>query len=189
MKKTVIILSALALIAGSYFGQTMLLSFQFDIKSTFKTSDERQFLSNKYTLTYVPNENNLSKNKFNIILENNNIGYIDFDGREYNGPGFSIWLYQTKNTPNIDIIIVEAQADNGTAWYYVTILKDNHIDRSFFIDEPRANSEKSSLSDFINIECIRNEFIFKFKKELIAGYSSVPNEMKQDEHNYIIISP
>ncbi len=134
-----------------------------------------------YTLKYNP-----LNNTFDLDFLNQNIKLIDFGKREYDGPGFI--AYQYKGDAKIDktVLVIEAAADIGTAWYYFIILEKNKILDSFLVNEPRSNSEKYSLKDFLSIYSLNKSFIFKFNKKLIAKYSNIPQELKSD-NNYIYL--
>ena len=111
---------------------------------------------------------------------------VDLSETNYEGPGFSMYSYQSEINKNIEIIIIEALADIGTSWYYVIVLNDNDLVDKFFIREPRSNSEVTEINDFISVFLNNKTLIFKFKKDKIAKYSKISPDLKNDlEYIYI----
>lgn len=129
----------------------------------------------KFLITYKNVEN-----EFTIIEEKKTIGSINFDGKDFDGVGYNIFLYKTPKS-EIKFIIFEALADIGTAWYYVVMLKNNKIVNKFYIKEPRANSDNISLNEFLSIGFNKSDYFFKFNKKHIANYSIIPKDLKSDK--------
>ncbi|MCS3529774.1 hypothetical protein [Chryseobacterium sp. JUb7] len=115
---------------------------------------------------------------FDIHKKNKKLTHIDFS--DFEGPGFSVYSYQSKKDKALEIIIIEGQADIGTAWYYAVVLKNENLADQFYINEPRSNSETTDIKDFISISLENKTLVFKFNKEKIAGYSSVSEDLKSD---------
>jgi hypothetical protein len=102
----------------------------------------------------------------------------------YDGPGFIIYFSEiSKEYQNI---IVEATGDIGTAWYYSIVIKNDKIVNQFYIKEPRTNSDKFSLDEFIKITLVKDSILYKFKKSLISSYSNIPSEGKTINGNFIL---
>lgn len=141
------------------------------------TVDGEDFLYRDYKLI-----SDIETGGFTLYKNNQKLGNITFDGG-YDGPGFSVYLAENRG---VDNIIIEAEADIGTAWYYSIILENDTIVNQFFIDEPRTNSELYSLDKFITLSISGDSLNYRFKKDLVAKYSEIPKELKSDT-NYIYL--
>jgi hypothetical protein len=106
-------------------------------------------------------------------------GSIDFSKRPYDGPGFAVYHYAAPEGSR-SILLVEAQADPGTAWYCAALLENNQIVKQWFIDEPRCNTESHALQNFMSIFETGGKLIFRFNKQLVAAYSGIPAGMRQN---------
>lgn len=146
-------------------------------------SDEyrNSFSDKKYKFTY-----NDSSETFNLFANNKKIGVISLKSKKYDGPGFNIYQYSSSQPCPYIIFIIEATADIGTEWYKVIIIKNEKIISDFFIHEPRSDSDRYLLNHFMSISFEKNTFTFKLKKSLMASYSLIPKEFKQDK-DYIYI--
>ncbi|WP_412850448.1 hypothetical protein ACL0VS_15525 [Chryseobacterium sp. PMSZPI] len=148
----------------------------FNIVEPFKEiTDENSFVNGDVKLTQKTN------NSFILTKKDLSISEIDLSDSEYEGPGFTIYSYKSKEDKKIEIILIEATADIGTDWYYAVILNGNDLIDKFYIKEPRTNSETTEIQKFISISLVENTFIFKFKKDKIAPYSKIPKDLKSDK--------
>ncbi|WP_294834362.1 hypothetical protein [uncultured Gilliamella sp.] len=146
-------------------------------------SDESRnlFKSKKYRFTY----SNTSET-FNLFTDNKKIGVIDYAPLKYDGPGFKIYQYSSSQQSPYIVFVIEATADIGTEWYKVIIIKNEKIISDFLINEPRSDSERYLLKEFMSISFQKDTFTFKLKKKLIVSYSYIPQDYQQDK-NYIYI--
>ncbi|KPH14553.1 hypothetical protein AMQ68_03515 [Chryseobacterium sp. ERMR1:04] len=142
--------------------------------------DENSFVSGDLKITQKSNNSFILTKKDLVITD------IDLSDSEYEGPGFTIYSYKSKEDKELEVILIEATGDIGTDWYYAVIVNGNDVIDKFFIKEPRANSEITEIQDYITISLIDNTFIFKFKKSKIAPYSQIPKNLKNDKE-YIYI--
>ena len=154
---------------------------RFDIIHAFKQDEsESSYVSFDTKLTYKTNSSFMLTKKDFVVTD------VDLSEANYEGPGFSMYSYQSEINKNIEIIIIEALADIGTSWYYVIVLNDNDLVDKFFIREPRSNSEITEINDFISVFLNNKTLIFKFKKDKIAKYSKISPDLKNDlEYIYI----
>lgn len=147
----------------------------FDIIHSFKEdASESSYICFDTRLTYK------TDNSFMLTKKDFSITDVDLSETNYEGPGFSIYSYESNMNKDMGIIIIEALADIGTNWYYVIILNKNNLVDKFYIKEPRSNSEITQIKDFISIFLNNGTLIFKFKKNKIAQYSIVPPDLKSD---------
>ncbi len=148
-----------------------------------------QFNSNEEETTYsVANfklEYNPVENLFVIIKNNVSISEIDFDNRSFDGVGYNVFLYQSKKMED-KVLVFEAMADIGTAWYYFVMIKNQKVIKTFFVDEPRSNSEVVSLNDFLSISLKGQECLLKLDKKRVAQYSTIPQGIKTDKHFFYL---
>lgn len=147
----------------------------FDIIHSFKENTaESSYTCFNTKLTYKTDNSFMLTKKDFVITD------VDLSETNYEGPGFSIYSYQSKIDKDIEIIIIEALADIGTSWYYVILLKKNDLVDKFYIKEPRSNSEITQIRDFISVFLNNKTLLFKFKKDKIAKYSIVSPDLKSD---------
>lgn len=143
----------------------------FDIVDPFRKDD--------YENCYVHGATRLihkTDNSFMLTKKDFAITDVDFSDINYEGPGYTIYSYQSSANKNMEVIIIEGQADIGTAWYYVVVLDGEDLVDKFYVKEPRANSENTDMKDFINVALKDKDLVLKFQKDKIAGYSkSSPN--------------
>ncbi|MCO6565001.1 MAG: hypothetical protein J6581_06110 [Apibacter sp.] len=162
------------------YSQTTSIDF-----NQFKVLDSDEsgnlFKSKKYRFTYSD-----ASETFNLFANNNKIGVIDHKTQRYDGPGFKIYQYSSSQHSPYIVFVIEATADIGTQWYKVIIVKNEKIISDFLINEPRGDSGRYLLKEFMSITFQKNTFTFKLKKKLIASYSSIPQDYQQDK-NYIYI--
>ncbi|MCO6504334.1 MAG: hypothetical protein J6568_02805 [Snodgrassella sp.] len=162
------------------YSQTTRIDFnQFKVLDSDETGNS--FSSKKYRFTYSD-----TSETFNLLVNNKKIGVIDYKTQKYDGPGFKIYQYSSSQQSPYIVFVIEATADIGTQWYKVIIVKNEKIISDFLINEPRSDSGRYLLKEFMSITFQKNIFTFKLKKKLIASYSSIPQEYKQDK-NYIYI--
>lgn len=121
---------------------------------------------------------------FDIFKRNKKITHIDFS--DFEGPGFSVYSYQSSEDKATEIIMIEGQADIGTAWYYAVAVKNEKLLDQFYINEPRSNSETTDMKDFISISLMDKKLIFKFNKDKIAPYS-VASESLKTHNRYLYL--
>lgn len=153
----------------------------FDIVKPFKEdTSENCFVNGDTKLTHkTDNSFILTKKDFAIID-------VDFSDINYEGPGFTMYSYQSNEDKNKEVIIIEGQADIGTAWYYVIVLDGEDLLDKFYVKEPRTNSETTDLKDFMNVSLRDKTLICKFKKDKIAKYSKVSKNLKS-AGNYLYL--
>jgi hypothetical protein len=137
--------------------------------------NEGNLINEKYQL-----KEDTTYNSFFLLFNQEVIGKIDFQGKEYEGPGYLAYIAETSDESAV--ILIEATSDIGTAWYYIIIIESQKITKQFFIYEPRSNSESYSLKDFLTISFKQDYIQFKFKKKLISPYSSFPKNLNQDKN-------
>lgn len=121
-----------------------------------------------------------------IQLDSGAYDKIDFDGLDYDGPGYSFSLFNSLKVQSHKLIMIEAQSDIGTAWHYFIFIENNKVTDSFIIKEPRSNSELYPMEQFIKVCKINNKYVLMFKKELVAKYSKVPSSLLQRNGYYVI---
>lgn len=156
-------------------------NISFNLVEPFKeVPDENSFVSGDLKITQKSNNSFILTKKDLVITD------IDLSDSEYEGPGFTIYSYKSKEDKELEVILIEATGDIGTDWYYAVIVNGNDVIDKFFIKEPRVNSEVTEIQDYITISLIDNTFIFKFKKSKIAPYSQIPKNLKNDKE-YIYI--
>jgi|GEM_PF-979246 len=147
----------------------------FEIIHSFKEdASENSYICFDTRLTYK------TDNSFMLTKKDFGITDVDLSETNYEGPGFSIYSYESSMNKDIEIIIIEALADIGTNWYYVIILNKNDLVDKFYIKEPRSNSEITQIKDFLSIFLSNGTLVFKFKKDKIAKYSTVSPDLKSD---------
>lgn len=147
------------------------------------------FKEDTTTNSYICFDTRLSyktDNSFMLTKKDFVITDVDLSETNYEGPGFSIYSFESKINKDIEIIVIEALADIGTNWYYIILLNKNNLVDKFYIKEPRSNSEITQIKDFVSIFLKNTTLIFKFKKDKIAKYSKVPADLQSDlEYVYI----
>lgn len=117
---------------------------------------------------------------------NDNYKIIDFEGVDYDGPGYSFFLFNSLKTQLNKLIVIEAQSDIGTAWYYFIFVENDNITDTFIIKEPRSNSELYSIDKFIKVYKTNNKYVLMFKSELVAKYSKVSSSLSQRDGYYVL---
>ncbi len=141
------------------------------------------FRKDNYENCYVHGATRLihkTDNSFMLTKKDFAITDVDFSDSNYEGPGYTIYSYQSSSNKNIEIIIIEGQADIGTAWYYVVVLDGEDLVDKFYVKEPRANSENTDMKDFINVALKDKDLILKFRKDKIARYSKPPADLRKE---------
>ena len=128
----------------------------------------------------INNTNVLTLKKVNKVISN-----ISLD-TNYEGPGFQIYSYKNKQHSNTEVIVIEATADIGVAWYYIILLDNGSIIKQFYVKEPRHNSDSIDIKDFLEIYCSNRQLTLKFRKKHIATYSIIPKSLKRDK-NFIYL--
>lgn len=111
---------------------------------------------------------------------------INFNETNYEGPGYSFSLFKSLKVESNKSIVIEAQSDIGTAWYYFIFVENNKVSDSFVIKEPRSNSELYSVEQFIKVYKANNKYGLMFKKEFVAKYSKVPSNLLQRNGYYLL---
>jgi hypothetical protein len=153
----------------------------FDIIKLFKEdTSENSFVYGDTRLIHK------TDNSFMLTKKDFAITDIDFSDINYEGPGFTMYSYQSSEDKKMEVIIIEGQADIGTAWYYVVVLNGEDLEDKFYVKEPRSNSETTNLKDFINVSLKDKNLILKFKKDKIAKYSKVTSNLKTSG-NYLYL--
>lgn len=142
--------------------------------------EETTYSATNFKLEYNPVEN-----LFIIIKDNDSISKINFDNRSFDGVGYNVFLYQSKKSED-KVLVFEAIADIGTAWYYFVVINNQKVIKTFFVDEPRANSELVSLNDFLSISLKGQECLLKLDKKRVAQYSTIPQGIKTDKHFFYL---
>lgn len=72
-----------------------------------------------------------------LMFKNNKIAKTNLF-RGYDVVDFLVYIYLAKeHSYPYKVILIEAQAERGTSWYYVMVLKDNRVVKAFFIDQGR----------------------------------------------------
>lgn len=157
-------------------------SILLDNVTSFSVSeDEEIYSASDFKLRYHPDEN------FFVVTKNNDsIGKVDFDNQPFDGVGYNVYQYESKKTEN-KVLVFEALADIGTAWYYLALLDNESVIKTFFVHEPLANSDEVGLNDFLHISLKEKKCCLKFNKKLVAKYSTIPNEAKTDT-NFIYLT-
>ena len=111
---------------------------------------------------------------------------INLEGVDYDGPGYSFFLFNSLKNKLNKLIVIEAQSDIGTAWYYFIFVDNNNITDTFIIKEPRSNSELYSIDKFIKTFKTNNKYVMMFKSELVAKYSKVSSSLSQRDGYYVL---
>lgn len=142
------------------------------ISELASNSSQTKYSLGAYSLSYTEQENS-----FTVINQNRKIGYISLGNRYYEGPGFQIYKIYSADAKYY-VILVEALADIGTAWYNATLWYEDRLISSIFIDDPRANSDITKLNDFIAVFVTDNSWIIRLNKKWIANYSRIPAAYK-----------
>ncbi len=146
---------------------------------TFKSYGDSAFKYNDLLLIF-----NEEANRFETLTKREPY-YIALDER-YDGPGFQLDIYEPISGADKYFLVIEAQGDPGTDWYMIAKVEDNKVVLKQKINEPRANSEETGIEKFLSIYEIGNTAVLQFKKKWLAGYSSVPKDMKQDKGNFYL---
>jgi hypothetical protein len=153
----------------------------FDIVKSFKEdTSENSFVYGATRLIHK------TDNSFMLTKKDFAITDIDFSDINYEGPGFTMYSYQSSEDKKMEVIIIEGQADIDTAWYYVIVLNGEDLEDKFYVKEPRSNSKTTDLKDFINVSLKGKNLILKFKKDKIAKYSKVTSNLKTSR-NYLYL--
>lgn len=153
----------------------------FDIIKPFKhIENERMFESGDTKLI------SKTDNSFMLTKKDFAVDEIDLSEPNYEGPGYNIFSFQSKQNTPFEIVIIEATADIGTDWYYVIVLNNENLIDQFYIKEPRADSENTNIGDFIKISIKNNMLNLKFKKSEIATYSKNINNLKSDNQYFYL---
>ncbi|OWP83142.1 hypothetical protein BWK59_12070 [Flavobacterium davisii] len=140
------------------------------------------FTLNEFYLKYN-NENN----SFNLLNKKiNQSNDITFNSNGFDGDGFNVYMYKTDKYKNVNIILFEALAEIGTAWYNIVVFENNKLIKNTIIKDPRAN-DTTLLKNFLSILNVNKHYILKFEKKLIANYSSNPKNYQQTD-NYCFLN-
>lgn len=146
-----------------------------------------KFIQTNDTLYKTSNINVINKNDaFYLSIDSNEYIKIDLDGMNYEGPGYSLSLFSTSKEYSSKLIIIEAQADIGSAWYYAVFIEDDTVISECMIKEPRSNSEMYSIEKFVKAYKSHDTYILMFKDDLIASYSKVPDNLLHVDGYYIL---
>lgn len=151
----------------------------FDIVNPFRKDDNENCYVNGATKLFHKTDNSFMLTKKDFAITD-----IDFSDIDYEGPGYTIYSYQSSVNKNMEVVIIEGQADIGTAWYYVIVLDGEDLVDKFYVKEPRANSETTDMKDFINVALKDKDLVLKFKKDKIARYSK-PMANLRTEGSYL----
>lgn len=153
----------------------------FDIIKPFKhIENESRFESGDIKLI------SKTDNSFMLTKKDFAVDEIDLSESNYEGPGYNIFSFQSKQNTPFEIVIIEATADIGTDWYYVIVLNNENLVDQFYIKEPRADSENTNIGDFIKISFKNNTLNLKFKKDKIAKYSKNTENLKSDNQYFYL---
>lgn len=107
---------------------------------------------------------------------------------EYEGPGYNIYNFSNKGNKNLRVILIEASADIGVAWYFFIFMEGDKIIKKNYIKEPRHNSDFITIKDFLKISYSNKTLTFRFVKKYIAKYSKIPKTIKKDNtYMYVFI--
>ncbi|MEC3875479.1 hypothetical protein [Chryseobacterium salviniae] len=147
----------------------------FDIVSPFRKDDNENCYVHGATKLFHKTDNSFMLTKKDFAITD-----VDFSDSNYEGPGYTIYSYQSSANKNMEVIIIEGQADIGTAWYYVVVLDGEDLVDKFYVKEPRANSETTDMKDFINVALKDKDLVLKFKKDKIARYSKPMANMRAE---------
>lgn len=101
---------------------------------------------------------------------------------DYEGPGYLVYYYTSKKKSNKQVVIIEASADIGIAWYYFILIENDKILKQFYIREPRHNSENINIKHFFEISTFNKILEIKSKRKYIADYSEIPKNLKKDKY-------
>ncbi|QYS91613.1 hypothetical protein JJC04_02200 [Flavobacterium covae] len=149
------------------------------IFNVFKENNSSYYYNN-----YIIIEDKSSTNTYILKKDNISLGKIELN-KSYDGPGFSFFINELSST--LSNIIVEATADIGTSWYFSVIINNNRISNTFYIEEPRADSETTSINDFLKVSVDKDMLEYKFVKSKIARYSKIPENFNSD-NSYLYFS-
>lgn len=153
----------------------------FDIIKPFKhVENESMFESDDIKLI------SKTDNSFMLTKKDFAIDDIDLSDSNYEGPGYNITLFKSKQNKELEIVILEATADIGTDWYYVIILNNESLVDKFYIKEPRADSENTNIGDFIKISLKKDILSLKFRKDKVARYSKNTENFKSDDQYFYL---
>ena len=125
---------------------------------------------------------------FHISKGGRELGTAEIGCMNYDGPGFRIYMFGCA-TDNYQAIVIEALADNGTAWYWVVLSDGKHLVSQRLIDEPRANSDICDLKDFMQISVSDTDCEIRMELKHIARYSYIPKYLKTDSQSVYITMP
>ncbi len=153
----------------------------FNIINPFKYIENDSKYINDDTQLIIKTDNSFMLTKKDFVIDD-----IDLSDSNYEGPGYNIFSFKSKSYSQFEIIIIEATADIGTDWYYIIILNNENLIDKFYIKEPRANSENTSIGDFIKISMKNDILNIKFRKDKIAKYSEKVNNLKSDSQYYFL---
>lgn len=120
-------------------------------------------------------------NRFILTKKGLETGAIDLSDAGYDGPGFMMYLFRSEKDKDNEVVLIEATADIGTAWYYAIVLSKDKLIDQFYIKEPRTNSETTKIQDFIKISQDKEGLLFRFNKRKIAPYSKIPSDLDANE--------
>ncbi|UEQ75879.1 hypothetical protein [Chryseobacterium arthrosphaerae] len=153
----------------------------FDIVKPFKhIENENRFESDDIKLI------SKTDNSFMLTKKDFAVDEIDLSESNYEGPGYNIFSFQSKENTSFEIVLIEATADIGTDWYYVIVLNNENLIDQFYIKEPRANSEDTNIGNFIKISMNNNVLNLKFAKNKIARYSKSVSNLKSDNQYFYL---
>lgn len=165
---------------GKHCNDTLYLN---TISEFASNSSQTKYSLGEYSLSFTERENS-----FIVTNHNRRIGTISLGNRYCEGPGFQISKIDGAGAKYY-VILVEALADVGTAWYSVTLWYENSLISSLFIDDPRANSDITELKDFVAVLMTNDSWIIRLNKKRIANYSHIPAGYKTNMDFVYIITP
>lgn len=153
----------------------------FDIIKPFKHIENESLFECDGTKLFSKTDNSFMLTKKDFAIDE-----IDLSESNYEGPGYSMFSFKSKENTQFEIIIIEATADVGTSWYYMIILNNENLVDKFYIKEPRADSENTNIGDFIKIS-IKNDMLnLKFRKDKVAKYSKTVTNLKSDNQYFYL---
>lgn len=154
----------------------------FDVIKPFKHIENENMFESGETKLISKSDNSFMLTKKDFAIDD-----IDLSESNYEGPGYNMFSFQSKQNAQFEIIVIEATADIGTDWYYVIVLNNENLADKFYIKEPRADSEHTNIGDFIKISMKDDMLNLKFKKDKIAKYSKNTSNLKSD-HQYFYLT-
>lgn len=120
-------------------------------------------------------------NRFVLSRGGQRVATLDLSDSGYDGPDYSLFLYRSHPAGPREVLLIEATADPGTAWYYAAVLERGRLRDGFRIGEPRADSEATALGDFLAVSTSEDTVVLRFAKARIAPYSRVPEGLREHD--------